>query len=164
MADFAGPVAPPVAAPLNRRRWVTPLVATATFGVGLALGVALGGPGGGDAVAAGDGEPSPSPSVDERLSQAYTACVGSAEGFELADGDTTLIIDTMGDDDFTGVDYTTLECALDELETPTRVVTAIESTRALDGRQSDSWDGFAASWSYHPDSGMDLIISLDEQS
>jgi hypothetical protein len=140
------------------------VVATATFCVGLALGATLTGSGGGDAVAAADSEPSPTPSVDTRLSQAYTACVGSGDGFELADGDTTLVIDTKGDDDYAGVDYSTLACALDELGTPTRVVTAIESTRALDGRQSDSWDGFAASWSYHPDTGMDLIVSFDEQT
>jgi hypothetical protein len=34
----------------------------------------------------------------------------------------------------------------------------MEQTRALDGRQQDTWGGYTASWSYHPDSGMELIV------
>jgi hypothetical protein len=26
------------------------------------------------------------------------------------------------------------------------------------GRQEASWDGIEASWSYHPDNGLDLVL------
>jgi len=38
----------------------------------------------------------------------------------------------------------------------------MERTRALDGTQSDTWDGLQASWSYHPDSGINLLIEKAE--
>ncbi len=168
MTDFAGPVAPPLVVLRKRRRWATPLFTAAGFCVGIAFGVVIGGFSGGEAATDTDDAAPPSPSANEtadtRLADAYATCVGSGDGFELADDDTTLILDTMGADDSAGTDITTLGCALGELATPTRVITAMESTRALDGRQSESWDGFTAAWSYHPDSGMDVIITLDEES
>ena len=30
--------------------------------------------------------------------------------------------------------------------------------RALDGRQTGTWDDFEASWGYHPDDGINLVI------
>ncbi|WP_269142641.1 hypothetical protein [Georgenia yuyongxinii] len=35
------------------------------------------------------------------------------------------------------------------------------STRALDGRQTAEWDGVVATWSFHPDDGLDVILELD---
>ena len=32
------------------------------------------------------------------------------------------------------------------------------STRALDGRQSATWAQFEASWTYHPDDGLDVLV------
>jgi hypothetical protein len=34
----------------------------------------------------------------------------------------------------------------------------MEKTRALDGRQTASWSFIEASWTYHPDNGLDVII------
>jgi hypothetical protein len=31
-------------------------------------------------------------------------------------------------------------------------------TRALDGRQEETWSGYAVSWSYHPDDGFNAIF------
>lgn len=42
---------------------------------------------------------------------------------------------------------------------PESVKAHMFATRALDGRQTDTWPGFSASWSYHPDDGMDLVIT-----
>jgi len=41
---------------------------------------------------------------------------------------------------------------------PSFVSEAVWATRALDGRQEDSWPGYTAAWSYHPDSGLRMII------
>jgi hypothetical protein len=57
-----------------------------------------------------------------------------------------------------GMTVTQLACILLELQTPVSVVAVMEETRALDGRQEGTWEGFKASWTYHPDTGMDMII------
>jgi hypothetical protein len=49
-------------------------------------------------------------------------------------------------------------CVLEELDAPASTVSLVESTNSTMGRQTDSWDGFEASWSYHPDSGLDMTI------
>jgi hypothetical protein len=35
----------------------------------------------------------------------------------------------------------------------------MEGTRALDGRQTQTADGYSYTWSYHPDNGLDIIIT-----
>ena len=59
---------------------------------------------------------------------------------------------------YDGITYDALECFLRQLGAPDAIEAAIGQTRALDGRQSDSWDGFDISWSYHPDSGASIVI------
>lgn len=56
-----------------------------------------------------------------------------------------------------------MNCVLNALEAPDGIVAQMERTTALDGRQSASWDGITASWSYHPDRGLDIVFSLDQQ-
>ena len=58
--------------------------------------------------------------------------------------------------------YEQQSCGLDALDVPVSKKNLITSTRALDGRQTGSWDGFTATWSYHPDSGLNLKIEDDK--
>lgn len=51
-----------------------------------------------------------------------------------------------------------LICVLDETDAPQRVTEHIESTRALDGQQTDEWEEYSARWSFHPDDGMSLTV------
>lgn len=51
-----------------------------------------------------------------------------------------------------------IEEAVKELNLPSSVVNEISRTRALDGRMSETFDYVSLSWSYHPDSGLNLII------
>jgi hypothetical protein len=44
------------------------------------------------------------------------------------------------------------------LRAPSFVVTEIDNTRALDGMQRDHWRKFKASWTYHPDDGLNIVI------
>ncbi|TFB75863.1 hypothetical protein E3O06_04280 [Cryobacterium glaciale] len=62
-----------------------------------------------------------------------------------------------------GADYVDVLCVLDQLEVPDSVNTRIGSTRALDGRQTATWDDFDASWGYHPGSGLDIVVELSQQ-
>lgn len=55
------------------------------------------------------------------------------------------------------------ECIRGALEIPGHVVSHMESTTSLQGRQEASWGDMAAAWSYHPNNGFNATIegSLD---
>jgi hypothetical protein len=82
------------------------------------------------------------------------------DGTVVADGDHTLTVDTRGEEDATGASLDELSCILDHLAAPEAVRAHMEQTRALDGRQQDSWGTLTASWIYHPDTGMELIVRM----
>jgi hypothetical protein len=77
----------------------------------------------------------------------------------LADGGKTISFDTAGEEDYgVGDDIEHVACVLLVLRAPSYVVTEIDNTRALDGMQRDSWRKFKASWTYHPDDGLNIVI------
>lgn len=77
----------------------------------------------------------------------------------LADGGRTISLDTVGEEDFgEGDDIEDVACVLLALKAPSFVVSEIDNTRALDGMQRDSWRKFKASWTYHPDNGLSIVI------
>lgn len=96
------------------------------------------------------------------LTAAEATCNRGRSGAEIADGGKTLIIDmrgtTPGEQIRGAMDADTVACILNSLKAPSAVVAHINGTRALDGRQTDSWDGFAAAWTYHPEHGMQMTI------
>ena len=55
-------------------------------------------------------------------------------------------------------DIKDVACVLTELEVPSYVISHIDSTRALDGQQTDEWDGISARWTYHPEDGLHLVL------
>lgn len=88
----------------------------------------------------------------------------------IGDDGSTLILDGAGKDDrkLVGGKLTTVGdklsteevgCALAGTEIPDSVVAMMEGTRALDGRQTQESDLYSYTWSYHPDSGLDVIIT-----
>lgn len=56
------------------------------------------------------------------------------------------------------IDSGDVKCVLDKLEAPSSVWSKVGTTRALDGRQSADWGGYTASWTYHPDDGLNMLI------
>jgi hypothetical protein len=77
----------------------------------------------------------------------------------LADHGRTISLDTAGEEDSgVGDDIDDVACVLLALRAPTFVVTEIDNTRALDGMQRDHWRNFKASWTYHPDDGLNIVI------
>ena len=104
----------------------------------------------GDASEAASTATSPAPTTTSRgiLEAAWSRC--STPGV-LTDGATTLILDTIGDEDVTGDQYERVSCVLDVLDMPASVESHINSTRALDGMQTDTWGKVSARWTYHPD-------------
>lgn len=54
------------------------------------------------------------------------------------------------------------DCVSEELPIPPHIQDDISRTRALDGTRENSWDQFEASWTYHPDSGLNIQIQTTD--
>lgn len=80
----------------------------------------------------------------------------------VADNGTTLVINTASkDDDPLGMTSLAMDCVYEQLDVPSHIRQRVGATRAMDGRQDGTWAGYTASWSYHPDSGANVIIVQD---
>ncbi len=148
-AEPPGPEDGSGAQPLTGRAQVSRVLTGAlgvAVGAGLALAIAL--------PLALDGSPS-----SDVLSAAAEAC-GSPEGITLQDDGMTLTFDHRGEDEVTGGDIADIMCVFTELEMPSRIATHMGQTTSMDGRQSATWDGLEIQWSYHPDRGMDGMITV----
>jgi hypothetical protein len=81
----------------------------------------------------------------------------------LMDGGETLMLDGAGEDDYPSSSSThsmeEITCILGELDTPASIIAKMNSTRALDGMQTDSDGTFEYTWTFHPDNGIDIIIT-----
>lgn len=89
--------------------------------------------------------------------KAYDTC-GATSGVSVSDNGTTISVDTMGEEDYAGATYDDLVCVIDAVGTPSYITNSIMSVRALDGRQTQEFDGIEVSYSYHPDNGMDIVF------
>lgn len=91
-----------------------------------------------------------------------TAAVEECEAGLLGDNDRTLILDMEGEESFSGsMSYGEVTCVLEAVDTPDAVWDKMGRTTSLQGVQSDSWNGIEASWTYHPDQGLDIILELE---
>lgn len=101
---------------------------------------------------------------NDRIPTAVELCEAKNElGVEIGDDGRSLTIDTSGEDYLDdGTDYETMGCLLGALDAPDSMLSRMENTRALDGRLSADWDGLHATWGYHPDTGMDIVIETLE--
>lgn len=143
-APSSEPVETIAAAPPKARRkaWIIAGAAVVIVLVGAGVAVVI------------DDATKPSP-----LAAAQTTCDPDRDGTRLADDDQTLIIDSQGRQLGSGsLTFGELLCLQTELHMTQAVIAHMGDTRALDGRQEDSWEGFTASWTYHPNSGLDAII------
>jgi hypothetical protein len=94
--------------------------------------------------------------VTAPLADASTTCTAGT----LADDNHTLVVDMEGEELGTGeATINDVLCILAELEAPQAILARMESTRALDGMQSATWSTYEVTWNYHPDDGLDLIIT-----
>jgi len=95
------------------------------------------------------------------LSDAVGGCLLSPS--VVQDEGRSAFLDNSGDD-FGSGDLTIAQvfCVLDGLDTPDAVINHMSQTRSLDGTQSDTWNDFSATWTYHPDNGLDIIIKLTD--
>lgn len=95
----------------------------------------------------------------EQLARCGVASAGSA-AVEILDGGEAVRMSRVTKYD--GPSYTQLTCFLDGLKAPAAIEAEIGQTRALDGRQTDGWDGYSISWAYHPDDGASILVEHED--
>jgi hypothetical protein len=83
--------------------------------------------------------------------------VVTSNDIDLEDDGASLFIDGDGEES-TGASIDDIVLVLVALDTPDSVVNRMSNTRALDGMQEATWGNFNATWTYHPDDGLDIII------
>ncbi|MCC3296822.1 hypothetical protein [Arthrobacter caoxuetaonis] len=102
------------------------------------------------------------PAQSSAIQEAVAACgVEDDEWIVVGDEGASVSIDTEGKES-SGTAYTNVTCVLDELGMPDSVSSRMGNTRALDGRQDAQWGEFSATWGYHPDSGMNVVVEIVE--
>lgn len=96
------------------------------------------------------------------LPDAVRACgLGVGNGGEVGDNGASLTLDNRGREDSSGLSTTGVFCVLDALNTPDAVLSRMRQTTSMDGRQDAAWDGISVTWSYHPDRGLDMVLTVD---
>jgi hypothetical protein len=94
------------------------------------------------------------------ITSAVETCnVESNPWITIGDEGQSLSMNSLGEES-AGAEFDDVFCVLDALDTPDSVLNRMNTTRALDGRQSAGWDNFSASWGYHPDNGLDVVIDV----
>jgi len=133
----------------SRPTWVLPVV---TGVAGLVIGAAL-------MSAIGGARASAAQSAV--LSDAVDACgVAATVGIDLADEGRSITFDMKGEEDTYGADITDIACLFGALDMPSAVMSHIDQTTSMDGRQTETWDNITVSWSYHPDRGLDGVLTV----
>jgi len=97
------------------------------------------------------------------LKNAVTSCgLPHDDDAKLGDNDTSLTLNGKGEKDFAtlnGLPSSLMDCILGAAKTPDYVRSQMGDTRALDGTQHATWGTIGASWTYHPDDGLDVVLS-----
>ena len=60
-----------------------------------------------------------------------------------------------------GMSVQDLRCILKKLGASDAVISRMSATRAIDGMQDGRWGGISASWTYHPDDGLNITLTMD---
>ena len=99
--------------------------------------------------------------ADARFTEALTLCEAlDASGITLAEDGQSLNFDDKGKEDYSGGDFSDLQCLLEELSAPSTVLARMYQTTSSMGVQDAEWDGISISWTYHPDRGMDANFEI----
>ncbi|WP_292833897.1 hypothetical protein [Microbacterium sp.] len=99
-----------------------------------------------------------------RFNTALAACgmyIGNTTGVEILDDGEAVEFSGVAETFASDVQTSDLYCFLGKLRAPQSLEAKIGQTRALDGRQSEDWDGFTIEWTYHPDDGANVIIEQE---
>ncbi|MCF6507371.1 hypothetical protein E9549_08115 [Blastococcus sp. MG754426] len=92
-----------------------------------------------------------------RLTGAHEECkrVDRGSTLSLEDDGNTIVIDT-------GSEYgdpSGYLCVIEQLDVPSSITAQMDRTNAMMGVQQAEHNGYEFSWSYHPDNGVNMVIS-----
>jgi hypothetical protein len=93
------------------------------------------------------------------LESAKQACAPDSAYAVIGDGGDSLVLRSEGRR-ASGLSAAELRCFMAELEVTDAIMNELGTTRALDGRQGADWDGYHATWTYHPDSGLAMVVTV----
>ncbi len=96
---------------------------------------------------------------DQAFAQAVTACKAAPHATVASDG-SSLEMNTFGKKQ-PGMSVVTLGCVLQELDAPESLMQRMDTTRAIDGTREETWGSYRATWTYHPDQGLHVVISRE---
>lgn len=85
--------------------------------------------------------------------------MGSSAYATLGDSGYTITMKGQPNNATTGLPMRDMACVLRAVDVPDSVVSQMDATRALDGMQKASWNKISASWTYHPDNGLKVILT-----
>lgn len=91
-----------------------------------------------------------------KLQTAYSKCL--SDGTSLSSDKKSITVDSSGKYDYISV--LDIEKIIELLELPDSLYDEMCSTNALMGRQTEKYDYYEVSWSYHPDNGLDAIFKF----
>ena len=135
--------------PSTTPRWVVPVIAGMAVLL-VAAGVSL-------YLATRHFGPAASPAASPTSTPIRDAYFGCGQVGEVSDQDHTIVLDTLGGN-LTKATAADVNCILQHLGAPNAIYETMLKTRAIDGRQRGQWSTFEASWTYHPDHGLNVII------
>ena len=97
------------------------------------------------------------------MADAVKACdITSTAWITVGDEGQSISMKSEGEES-EGADIADLACVFGELHMPDSVMSRIDGTRALDGRQTATWKTYTASWGYHPNDGLDIVIEVQQK-
>lgn len=92
------------------------------------------------------------------LSSAVDACHASGSYVRLATDKSSLTLQAENEAG-SGLSSPIFLCILDELDAPAAMRQRMLLTRAIDGTQEEQWGLYRATWTYHPEQGLNVVIS-----
>jgi hypothetical protein len=134
-------------------RWWAPVTLAVLFLVGVAVVLA----------ASDDGGDSTEGGSLSKLELAEEVCAVGPQDRQyivLGDGGSSLTMIGEGEET-SGAPYGDIACILVALDMPDSIASQIDRTTAMMGVQQAAWDDFTASWSYHPDNGLNMIVEQE---
>lgn len=92
------------------------------------------------------------------LSSAVDACHASGSYVRLATDKSSLTLQAENEAG-SGLSSPIFLCILDEPDAPAAMRQRMLLTRAIDGTQEEQWGPYRATWTYHPEQGLNVVIS-----